>query len=959
MKRKIILAVTAAFALVSVWAQAPAPAPTKTELIEKVVAAPGESKIAYEKYRLPNGLTVIVHEDHSDPIVHVEVTYHVGSAREAAGKSGFAHFFEHMMFQGSVNVRDEEHFKIVQAAGGQMNGTTNRDRTNYFETLPSNYLETALWLEADRMGFLLDSVTQKKFEVQRATVKNEKGQNVDNQPYGKLSEVKDFNLYPPGHPYSWQTIGYVEDLDRVNVEDLKNFFMRWYGPNNASLVVAGDVNAQEVVRLAEKYFGPIARGPEVRKQRVEPFRLADTKYANVPDSKIFLPLEDFVWPTPPAYHPDDAALDVLAYVLGTGKNSLIYKNFEKAEKAVSAGANNYSSELAGEFSVQLVSFPFNVEDGSAREDLEKLLIATLDEFNKTGITDEDVTRALTEMSTGYKQALENVRSKAYFLSYWFYAHGGKPYNMNDEIARYSKVTKDDVMRVFRQYIHKKNYVKVNIFPKRLNAATNVPDESASSGSTIVNTQGSGELEYKGLSYTRPVDNFDRSKRPVAGPAKNIIVPEYWESKFDNGITLIGTRTTETPLVSISLRMKGGNYLMANDLSRTGLAVLTSSMMGEATQNMTGEQFDAAVRKLGSNISFFAGNDATMVQIVCEKQNLDATLKLFEEAMFRPKFTQADFKRIQNQIYQSIQQQMQSPQYMGSVAFNRQMFGAKSIQSYSASGTTKSVKSLSVKDVEEFYNKYYGPDYTNIVVVGDISQDEVIGKLSFLKSWAKKNYTIPALTPPVYSAPTQIFLVDKYKAPQSQLFVGSPAVPYDWNGTYYKSNIMAFALGGNFNSRLNLNLREDKGFTYGIYGGFRANDYNGHFLTNAGVRASATDSAVREIMYEINKYREGGITDEELAFTKSSLSLGEALDYESSFQKAGFLADIIEHRLPKDYQAQQKMILQGITKDDINKLAKELLPADKMLIVVVGDRDKVTERLKKLGYKVTEIKADNP
>jgi zinc protease len=362
MKKGLLLAGVLAFSGIAsnVWAQTPAAAtanPNQTQLLEKVAANPGELKISYEKYRLPNGLTLIIHEDHSDPIVHVEVTYHVGSARESAGKSGFAHFFEHMMFQGSVNVKDEEHFKIVSGAGGQMNGTTNRDRTNYFETMPSNYLETALWLEADRMGFLLDSVTQKKFEVQRATVKNEKGQRVDNVPYGKVDEIKDAALYPKGHSYNWPVIGYLEDLDRVDVEDLKNFFMRWYGPNNACLVVAGDVNPSVVIKLAEKYFGPIPRGPEVKPMRLEPVRLPDTRYSNYADN-VFAPMHMFVWPSPKAYSPDEPAMDVLGYILGTGNNSIIYKTFTKPERAFQAYSYNYSSELAGELAIAFIANPF-------------------------------------------------------------------------------------------------------------------------------------------------------------------------------------------------------------------------------------------------------------------------------------------------------------------------------------------------------------------------------------------------------------------------------------------------------------------------------------------------------------------------------------------------------------------------------------------------------------------------
>ena len=237
-------------------------------LIEKVEAKDGQIIIPYEKWELPNGLTVIIHEDHSDPLAHVEVRYHVGSGRETAGKSGFAHFFEHMMFQGSDNVGDDEHFKIVSTVGGNMNGYTTSDNTVYFATVPSNSLETALWLEADRMGFLLDSVTQEKFEVQRKTVKNEKAENQINQPYGLSRELLGQTLYPPGHPYSWPVIGYVDDLDRADVDDLKNFFLRWYGPNNAILSVGGDVNTEEVLSLAMKYFGPVKRGPEVKKKRV-------------------------------------------------------------------------------------------------------------------------------------------------------------------------------------------------------------------------------------------------------------------------------------------------------------------------------------------------------------------------------------------------------------------------------------------------------------------------------------------------------------------------------------------------------------------------------------------------------------------------------------------------------------------------------------------------------------------
>jgi len=947
--KKLVLSGALVFAFtLSSFAQTDA---NKPQLLEKVTVNPGELNIPYEKWRLPNGLTIFIHEDHSDPLVHVEVTYHVGSARESAGKSGFAHFFEHMMFQGSDNVADEEHFKLVQTAGGRMNGTTNHDRTNYFETVPKNYLETALWLEADRMGFLLDAVTQKKFENQRATVKNEKDQNVTNRPYGMLDEIKNLTLYPDNHPYYWPTIGFVEDLNRVGVEDLKNFFMRWYGPNNASIVVAGDVNPVEVMKMVEKYFGSIPRGPEVRKQKVEPVRLAEDKYANYGD-KVYLPLLQFTFPTVPAYHPDEAALDMLGIIMGGGNNSIFYKNFVKNEKALQAFANHgvpFGNELAGEFSIGVLFFP----DPDVK--IEDMIRKTIDEFATVGVSDEDMARTRGLIETGVMQQLQSVAGRASIISQTYYTLGDRKWNVSDELARYKRVTKDDIMRVFNTYIKGKNAAIVNIFPRSLNAASN----SDKADTKLPETSGkvSSELEYKGLSYKKPVDNFDRSRKPDVGPAPAPIVPSIYKDRLANGITVYGTTANEQPLVNLLFTIKGGNRAI-NDPSKAGLANLTAALMNEGTQNYTPEQMESELSKIGSSISFYADEDATYISVNTQKKHLDKTIALLEERLLRPKFTPEDFKRNQKQIAQSILSNQTDAGELADMAFSKILYGSKTIMSEPVSGTFKTVKAFTLKDVQAFYDKFYTPELTNLVVVGDVAQNEIMPKLAFLNKWQAKNTQLPNLVlnaPP--AQPTQIYLVDKYKATQSEIRVGRMALPYDYNGKFFKSNVMNFPLSGNFNSRINLNLREDKGITYGIYGGFGGDETSGTFEVGAGVRRSASDTAIIEIFKEINNYRNNGITDEELEFSKKSLRSGEALRYETPGQKARLLSTIATKNLPMDYIEQQNKVISSLTKEEINQLAKEMLDTEKMVIVVVGDKEKIIDQLKKLGYKVVDYKLE--
>lgn len=918
----------------------------KTKLVEKVTRKGDELVIPYEKYLLPNGLTVIVHEDHSDPIVHVDVTYHVGSAREQVGKSGFAHFFEHMMFQGSDNVADDEHFKVLAESGGTLNGSTNRDRTNYYETIPSNQLETALWLEADRMGFLLDAVTQKKFENQRSTVKNERGQNYDNRPYGLVYEKVSAALYPYGHPYSWTTIGYLEDLNAGTLDDLKNFFLRWYGPNNATLTVGGDVSPAQVVKLAEKYFGPIQRGPKVDKMVLPAAVLTKDRYISYEDNVRF-PMLSIAYPTVPNFHPDEVPLDLLAEIIGQDKNSILYKNLVKTQKAVQAGASHPCSELAGEFTFTVMPFPTQ-----SLADMEKLVREALLEFEKTGITDDALTRFKVSFETNLINSMSSVAGKTSTLANYQTINGKANY-LPEELKRYKAVTKEDVLRVYNKYIKGKPAVILSVVPKGKPEAIAHADN--------FNTDKSGYQpaadQYAGLTYVKAKDNFDRSKRPVAGANPVIKVPPFWKDQAGNGIQVIGAKSDEVPMVTLLFAVKGGHRMEAKDPSKAGLASLTADMLNEASEKYSAEEISSQLNKLGSRISFSAGSNQMTIWVESLTKNLDATLALLEERLLHPKFDQVDFDRLKKQKLEGIANQKTQAALVASNVYNTLLYGEGNIMAIPTVGNTNTVTAISLDDVKQFYKTNFNPTLTKLVVVGDIEQKQILPKLAFLKKWEGSKVELPSDVKPAVIEKTKIYLVDKEKAAQSEIRIGYISMPFDATGDYYKSSIMNYPLGGAFSSRINLNLREDKGYTYGARSYFSGNEYAGPYTAQAGVRSNVTDSAVTEFIKEMKTYHSDGITDAELSFAKSAMGQSDALKYETAYQKANFLNDIITYNLDEDFVDKQTEILKTINKEEINALGRKYLPMDKMVIVVVGDKAVIKPGLEKLGYDIVETDSD--
>jgi len=911
-------------------------------LLEKVNAEPGKIVIPYKKYLLDNGLTLILHEDHSDPLVHIDVTYHVGSAREESGKSGFAHFFEHMMFQGSENVADEQHMKLVTDSGGTFNGGTSQDSTKYFQTVPANQMEKMLWLEADRMGFLVDAVTQEKFEVQRETVKNERGQRIDNQPYGRLNERVSEALYPVGHPYSRPVIGYLEDLNRANVNDLKRFFLKWYGPNNATITIGGDIDVTSTLKLVVKYFGSIPAGPAVDMPDKTPIKLSTDRYISMQDN-VQLPLVYMSFPTVNARHMDEAPLDLLSQILGGGKTSLFYKNLVKTQFAVQASVNHPCAELGCTFNMFALPHPAS---GKTLADLETIMRETLLEFEERGVEPDDLVKAKAQMEARFIFGLQSVNGKVSQLAA-NQTFTGNPNYIAQDIARYTDVTKEDVDRVFKQYIKGQHSVIMSVVPSDKGEAIASKD-NFKPGIRMLAAE--SKTSADDLVIRKAKDNFDRSKMPVAGANPPVDVPQMWQQEMINGIQILGTQSTETPTTSLLIKIPAGHYYESRD--KAGIAALLASMLNESTSKKTAEEMSKALQLLGSSVSVSSSNLSINININSLTKNIDATMQLVNEKLFSPAFLKADFDRNKQNTVQGILHSKKDASYLASTAYRRLLNG-DSIIGLPAGGSEQSVDNISLDDVKSFYTTYFKPQGTQLIIVSDKTEKQLELTLAGLQEWKGQGPKLDLNIVGSTSKSGIVYLVNKDKAAQSVIRIGKRGIKQDITGEYYRAYLMNFPLGGAFNSRINLNLREDKGYTYGARSYFWGNKFIGGFTTTAEVRADVTDKSIVELVKEIKNYQKNGITEAELGFMRNAINQRDALKYETPGAKLAFLARILEHNLTSKFVADRAEIVEKISNKEINALAKKHLNIDEMLIVVVGDAKTLRPQLEALGYDVVD------
>ncbi len=902
-----------------------------------------ELKLPYEKFELDNGLNVILHQDKSDPIVSVAVYYHVGSDREVKGRTGFAHLFEHMMFQQSENVPQDKFFKYIQEAGGTLNGSTNKDRTNYYEVVPKNALEMVLWMESDRMGYLTNTITKSAFVNQQNVVQNEKRQSYDNRPYGHTQTVLSKAIYPDGHPYSWTTIGEMQDLVNATVDDVIDFHDRFYVPNNATLAIAGDFDPEQVKELVKKYFGEIPSGPRVETMSPMPVELTETKKIYHEDNFANAPQFTMVFNTPQRYAEDSYALSVLSEILGGGKKSPLYKVLVK-EKKLTSNVRTYNSaqELAGTFNIAVTANP-----GTDLDDVDAAVKEAFARFETEGFTEKDIERVKAGLETRFYNVISSVQGKAFSLAeYDIFA--GDPGFYKKDIENTMAVTSADVKRVYDKYIKGKNYVVTSFVPKgQINLAV---EGSQNAGIVEENILNAAEVKLDASDESEEIAktecSFDRSVKPAVEGEIETNIPSVWKSQLANGIAVSGIVQNEVPLVQYSIEIRGGHML--DDINKPGVAYLTAQMLNEGTKNKTPEELEEAIDLLGANVYVGAGGQGTSIYVNTLARNFEKTIAIVEEMLLQPRWDSASFEIVKTRAINNIRRQSVDPSYLASVNLNRLMFGENSIFATDVLGTIESINSITLDDLKSYYERNYSPSITRLLVVGSVDQARVEKSFASLGSvWTPKEVSFPEISYPKGPEKPAIYFVNIPGAKQSVISIGSLAIPGS-DPDYYAATVANYKLGGSFNGYLNLVLREEKGFTYGARSGFSGYEGYGTFVAGSSVRSSATLESVMIFRDLMTKYR-SGISQEDVDFTKASLLKSNALRYETLDALLRMLDQMTEFNLPDDYIRQNEEYVKNLTVEEVDSKIQKYIDPMKLYYVVAGDAATQLKDLKKLGF----------
>ena len=879
--------------------------------------------IDFEEYTLDNGLKVILHEDHSDPIVAQAIAFHVGSAREKEGKTGFAHFFEHMLFQRSENLPRNAFFNKIADMGGNFNGGTGNDMTTYYEAVPRNCLEKIIWMESDRMGFFINTVTQSGLEREIDVICNEKRQTEVNNAFGMMDDVMSKNFFPKRHPYSWTVIGEFEDIKSATVEDVKEFYRTYYVPSNATLCIAGDFDPAEAKALIEKYFGEIPSHP-VEKPAVWDVKLEQTKKLYYEDLFATMPAVEVAWSSVASGHEDGPALSAFCSLFGRGKNSPLYKNIVEKNLAPNVSAYNGARESAGQVSISVTAYP-GVDIDQVMAGIEQAMA----DFEANGVDEEELATLKAENETSAYSRLGSVLGKAQMLARNKESYG-KADKFIDDIKDFSKVTAEDIMRVYNKYVKGQNYVAVVAVPKG-------QVELAIEGSELANLTMEDQSKQTMKSqagavvdddYERTPSKIDRSVEPdfMANTPKTN-VPTIWRSTLGNGIQVAGITQREIPMVNMTISIDGGKLL--DPAGKQGTAQINASMMNEGTAEHTAVELENALKKLGARASVMAGTEATSISVSSLSKNLPAVMEIVNEMITKPRFDEAAFSRAVKSQKSAIQRSLTSITSLGSRAANKLFLGDCIYTDYT---TNESIDAITMDDVKAYYATLT-PKNAHIDVAGDIDLNTLKKALSALEGWTGDEVSVPEVTIGQSAAPGTYF-IDFPGSKQSYIYIIGPGMKNS-DPDYYQLNVLNEKLGAGSAGRLFEVLRLQRGYTYGARSSFYSDPVYGYFQAASSVQGSSTKESVA-LFKEIFSTFGPEYDQEKLDKVKGAMLRANSSAFETNSSLVGLLSRIRNNKLSDDYVVKNEETVSNMTLEELKAKAAEYLNVNNMIIVVVGD-----------------------
>ncbi len=908
------------------------------------VSAPAKAELnlEYEKITLDNGLDVVFHIDRSDPVVAINLAAHVGSARETEGNTGFAHLFEHLLFLDSENLGYGGLDLMNTRIGGEgTNGFTTHDMTQYFQAVPKDALEKVIWAEADKLGWFIETVSQNVIDKEKQVVKNEKRQRVDNQPYGHGFYIVNKALYPSDHPYNWQVIGSLADLEAASLEETKDFYARWYTPNNVTVTITGDFDKAQAKKWVEKYFGEIPRGADVEPYAKRPAKLEESVSLYYEDNFATVPRLYMVWPSVEQYHPDSYALDVLAEYLTDGKRAPLNEVMIDEDKVTSSlGAFNYAKEISGEYYIYV-----NANDGEDIDGLIPSLSKGFARFEENGIPQDALERIKTKAEVGFYGEVQSALGKAIQLSE-YNLFTDDPGFYEKDLAALKSVSAKDVMRVYETYIKDQHLLYLSVVPKgapELKLDENYPAQQAEIVEEKVVAGAEKEVEFDPAA--RIIENptpssFDRSVEPPFGDSYTLTAPDVWRKTLGNGLEVYGITSNETPLVNFSLRLDAGK--IRGDISKPAVAGLTADMLEKGTSGKTTAEFEEALGNLGSSLSVSGGSYGTFISGTTLARNLDATLDLMREMLFEPRWDAEEFDLLKARRLQEITQSEGNPNAIASREYAKLVYPKDHIFSRSGLGPKEALETVTLDDLKAFHKAHYDLSRAQFRVVGAVGEGTDFG-LDMGEPSGAAPVAAPMLNP---VSDAKVYLYDVPGAKQSVLRIMRPSLAAT-DADYPLMNAINFPLGGIYTSDLMTSLRVDKGYTYGIRSGFNGDKDVGTFNVSSSVRTNVTKESIEEIRRILSSYGPD-FTQDELDTMKSALLRGQALKSETNSDKLSMLGEISAYGYAPDYRAQNAKAIEAMTLEDFKRLAAAYIRPDAMNYLVVGDAATQAEGLAALG-----------